>query len=242
LCGIVTRHRSNHDVTGRATRRAFLATTGAVTLGGVAGCLGAGSNTDTHLAPPDSPADPEDLAYPAYGQPVPDVSVPAPLHDTTVSPADRDSTLLLTFFFSYCESVCPRLISTLRNVQAEASENGYGDQIDFLPVSFDPQRDDAARLREYADAMRIDLEAGNWYFLRPDGKPRAEAVVAEEFGVKFKRTDPNPDEPGYMFAHLPLILLVNPEGYVERAYTDKQPVWQDVRDDTESVIEAATDA
>lgn len=208
-------------------------------LGSVAGCLGAGGDPNTHLAPPDTPADAEDLAYPAYGQPVPDVTLPAALADRSVSPRDRDSTVVMTFYFSYCESVCPRLISTLRNVQAAANDGGWGDQVAFMPVTFDPERDTPARLREYADASRIDLEAGNWYFLRPESVERAEAVVTDEFGVKFERVDEDPDDATYMFTHIALILVVNPEGYVERAYTDSQPVWQDVRDDVKDVVDAA---
>ena len=219
------------------SRRAFLGTAGAVSVGGLAGCIG-GGNPNTHLSSPDTPADPEDLAYPAHGQQIPDVSIPAPLHDTSVSPRDFDETVLVTFFYSYCESVCPKLISALRNVQTAAAEGGYGDQVAFLPVTFDPARDTGPRFEEYADAMRVDLEAGNWYFLRPDGKARAKEVVYETFGLQFERTDPNEDKPGYMFTHMPLILLVNPSGYVERAYVQKSPVWQDINEDVKTVIDS----
>lgn len=221
------------------SRRGFLSTAGAISISSVAGCLG-GGNPNTHLQAPDMEADPEDLAYPAYGQQIPDVSLQAPLHDEMISVRDRDTTVVMTFFYSYCESVCPRLISTLRNIQSKALEGDYGNAVEFLPVTFDPERDTADRLREYAEAMRIDLEAGNWYFLRPDGVDRAESVVADTFGLQFKRTDPNGDEPGYMFTHLPLILIVNPSGYVERSYTDSKPVWQDIHEDVKAVVDATT--
>lgn len=221
------------------SRRRFLGSAGALALGGVAGCLGDSGNDDTHLGPPDRPGDPEDYAYPAYGQQVPDVTVEAPLHDSSISPRDLDSTVVMTFFYSYCESVCPRLISALRNVQTAASRRGYEDQVTFLPVTFDPARDTASRFEEYAEAMRVDLDAGNWYFLRPDGEQRAKEVVSDTFGLHFEQTDPNGDKPGYMFAHMALILVVNPSGYVERAYPDQQPVWQDIESDVRTVIEGA---
>ncbi|MFW6385378.1 MAG: SCO family protein [Halodesulfurarchaeum sp.] len=223
------------------SRRALLAGVGGVATGTIAGCTGSGNDGNTHLPPPDRPGDPEDLAYPAHGVMIPDEAIPAPLHDRRVSPREFDSTVLMTFFFSYCESVCPRLISTLGNIQATAESEGYGDEVNFLPVTFDPARDTADRLETYAKSMRIDLEAGNWYFLRPDGPDRADSVVTDEFGLKFERTDPNGDEPGYMFVHMPLILLVNPSGYVERAYTESQPVWQDVDEDVRTVIDRSTD-
>jgi protein SCO1/2 len=93
---------------------------------------------------------------------------------------------------------------------------GYADQVDFYPVTFDPARDDAETLRAYADRMNVDMDAGNWHFLRPETEARAKAVVQEQFGVFFEK-DPQEDGP-YMFTHLGLILLVNADGYVERAY------------------------
>lgn len=223
------------------SRRQFLGSAGAVTLGAVAGCLGSSGDPNTYLGPPDTPGDPEDFAYPAYGQRVPDVAVQAPLHGRRVSPRDFDETVVMTFFYSYCQSVCPRLISALRNVQTAASESGYEDDVAFLPVTFDPARDTAPRFEEYADAMRIDLDAGNWYFLRPDGAERAEAVVTDTFGLAFEQTDPNGEDPGYMFTHMALILVVNPDGYVERAYPDPNPVWQDIEADVRTVVNEATE-
>lgn len=220
------------------TRRAFLGTVGGVGTASLAGCIGSAGNANTHLAEPNIPGDPEDYAYPAFGQTVPDVTIPAPLHDRSISPREVDSTVVMTFFYSHCESVCPRLISALRNIQTAAGEGGYGDDVAFLPVTFDPARDTADRLAEYAEAMRIDLDAGNWYFLRPDGEDRAKSVVADTFGLQFEQTDPNGDKPGYMFGHMALILLVNPDGYVERAYTDSKPVWQDINDDVKTVVDA----
>lgn len=223
------------------TRRAILSAAGALGIGAVAGCLGSATDRNTHLPPPDRPGDPADLAYPAHGVEVPDVSIPAPLHGIPVSPREFDSTVLMTFFYSYCQSVCPRLISTLRNVQAAAKSGGYGDGVTFLAVTFDPARDTPDRLRDYADAMRVDRDAGNWYFLRPDGPDGAKDVVENTFGLKFQRTEANGDT-GYMFVHMPLVLLVNPSGYVERAYTKRQPVWQAVNDDVRTVIERSNGA
>jgi protein SCO1/2 len=136
--------------------------------------------------------------------------------------ASADRPQLLTFFYSHCNSVCPVLISALRNVQTHALNEGYGDEVAFHPTTFDPDRDDADRLRTYGEEMNVDLAAGNWRFLRPASSARAEGVVAEQFGVSFERTHPEGMDM-YMFAHAALTLLVNADGYVERAYREKQP-------------------
>ena len=65
-------------------RRTFLRSTGAVgALGGLAGCLGSvglrDSNPDVALGEPDREFESSDVPYPAWGEQIPDVTVPAPV-------------------------------------------------------------------------------------------------------------------------------------------------------------------
>ncbi|GAB3322923.1 SCO family protein [Haloplanus salinarum] len=208
-------------------RRTFLRSTGAAgAVGGLAGCLGAvglgDSNPDVVLEEPDRQFESGDVPYPAWGQRVPDVTLPAPIESREVRLRDVETPSLLTFFYSHCRTVCPVLISTQRNVQAHALNNGYGDAVSFFPVTFDPARDTAERLQTYAEDMNVDPAEENWHFLRPASKDRAKAVVQEEFGVAFQRTEPE-DMDSYMFTHAALTLLVNADGFVERAYRSKSP-------------------
>lgn len=199
-------------------RRSYLRALPAVAAGAAAGCLDGGS-PNTALGEPERDGDTtsEDLPYPAWGQQVPDVTVPEPLADRDVRLRDVDRPYFTTFYFTHCQTVCPVLVSTLREVQAHSVDEGYADEVGFYPITFDPARDDADRFRTYAEEMHVDLEVGNWHFLRPDGERRAKQVVAEEFGVFFEQNEPDPDG-NYMFTHQGLILLVNADGYVERAY------------------------
>lgn len=201
-------------------RRRYLQASGLAGLGALAGCLGGlgDSNPNVTLGPPDRDVDvaSEDLPYPAWGQQVPDVELPNPLTDDSVAVREVDRPYVTTFFFSNCMTVCPAIVGLLRELQIHSVTEGYADGIDFYPVTFDPARDDAARLRSYADEMNVAMDAGNWHFLRPETEARAKAVVQEQFGVFFEK-DPQENGP-YMFTHLGLILLVNADGYVERAY------------------------
>jgi protein SCO1/2 len=206
-------------------RRSVLTGIGGTMAAGIAGCLGSGSgggNDDVVLDEPDRPFDSADVAYPAWGERVPDVTLPAIPGSSPVSIRAVDQPALLTYFYSNCQTVCPVLISTLRNVQAHAQTNGYADEVQFLPVTFDPERDTPARLRSYAEQMNVDLESGNWQFLRPDSVERATTVVDEQFGVVFERTHPE-DMDMYMFTHGAMTTLVNADGYVERAYRSQSP-------------------
>ncbi|USZ68987.1 SCO family protein [Halorussus salilacus] len=219
-------------------RREYLRTATAVGFAGsVAGCAGLlDSNPNVTLDEPDREFDSEDLPYPAWGEQVPDVSLADPLTGETFHVRDADDPSVLTFFYSHCNSVCPVLISTVRDVHTHALNEGYADEVVFLPVTFDPERDDEERLRAYADEMNVDADADNWHFLRPDSEAEAEQVVEEQFGVMFERTEPE-DMDMYMFNHASLTFLVNADGYVERAYRTESPDETEIISDLETVRE-----
>lgn len=221
-------------------RRTFLKSTAAASVGGTAGCLNAvglgDANPDVALTEPDRPFESEDVPYPAWGQRVPDVDLPAPLAGGSRSLRDLGTPGLLTFFYSHCQTVCPVLVGTLRNVQAHAQTNEYADEVTFAPVTFDPARDTADRLETYGEEMNVTTAKDGWQFLRPESKARAKAIVQEQFGVDFRRTEPD-DMEMYMFAHTALTLLVNANGYVERAYQTSSPDEQTVLDDITALRE-----
>lgn len=221
-------------------RRELLTSAGAIGSVAVAGCLGTitggGSNSNVVLEKPDRRFESSDVAYPAWGQQVPDVTVPA-VHDSQQVPLqDVEGPALITFFYSHCKTVCPVLVSTLRYIQVQAQKNGYSDSVSFLPVTFDPARDTAKRLQTYANKRNIPLEDESWQFLRPSSKTNAKTVVSDQFGVHFERTEPeNMDM--YMFTHTSLTLLVN-DGYVERAYNTDTPDKKRILEDLKTVRNA----
>lgn len=208
-------------------RRTFLAGGAAFGATATAGCLGTVGLGDQHpnvvLGKPKRDADvtSEQLPYPAWGERVPDVTLPAPLSNTKVSLRSLDRPILTTFFFTHCMTTCPVLLSALREVQIHSVQEEYADDVGFYPITFDPARDDAAALRAELDQFNIDTGVGNWQFLRPETEARAKAVLTDEFGFTFQK-QPVEDGPD-MFVHLGLVLLVNADGYVERAYRGQQP-------------------
>lgn len=213
------------------SRRDFIATVTASAGASTAGCLSAGSSDDAQTLlekPEDQQVRSANLPYPAYGQPLPEVTLDAPLSDEPITTTQFQGTFVaMTFFYSNCNVVCPFLIAALRDVQTAAAKGGWSDEVVFLPITFDPDRDGEERLRQYADEMHVDLDAGNWYFLRPEDADAAKRVVTDTFGVNFWRTNAQ-DTPMYMFDHLSLVLLANHEGVVERAYRGNNPPTQEI--------------
>ncbi|MFD1647967.1 SCO family protein [Haloarchaeobius litoreus] len=227
-------------------RRTYLTATAGVAAAS-AGCLtsalGGNDGGETVLDPPaDQQYDSGKLPYPAYGQVLPEFEVPDPLAGDVVVSDDLGGTLVVTAFFASCPVECVRLIGQLAGVQQGTVERGIDDEVTFLAITFDPERDDAETLREYGERMNIDMEAGNWRFLRPESAERAETVVDEKLGVTFDRIGAGESErlPGYDFRHLSLTFLRNPHGIVERAYRTDRPDHQRVLSDVETVVEATT--
>lgn len=221
-------------------RRRYLQATGAAAVPLVAGCLGEGDGNTVLDRPDDQRADSEDLAYPAHGQRLPEATVPSPLQDreVTTTAFEGERHVLLTFGYTRCHDVCPVLTAALAQVQADAAERGYADEVALLPTTFDPVYDTEPVLREFSVDVGADPALDNWDFLRPETEERARAVVDDTFGVAFQKTDAyEPDgQPEEMpFVHGSLILLANVDGYVERAYYGEPPLPVDLIDDLDAV-------
>jgi protein SCO1/2 len=217
------------------------AAAGATATAGCIGVLGDPGADGTVLGPPEqSRGDP---VHPIYGDEMPEFTVPDPISGEEISTAqfEGERAVLWTSFYTNCpDGVCPALILRLRRAQEVAADptganprypvvpqrirkivgpEPYGDEVAFLPTTFDPERDTADILREYADRQSVDLEAGNWHFLRPESYERAQELHDEQFGLEIEKVeDGEYEELEYTFPHYGLILLANKRGIVERAY------------------------
>jgi protein SCO1/2 len=225
-------------------RRSYLRTLGVACAAGSAGCLQTvmgGNETQTVLDPPqDRQFDSSDLPYPAHGQELPEFELPDPLSGKKITPVELDETLLVTGFFATCPVECIRLIGQLAGVQHGTVDAGIAEQVRFLAITFDPERDDADALRAYAEKMNVDMEAGNWHFLRPADADEAKEVVHERLGIQFDRIGAGESGrlPGYDFRHISLTFLVNPTGVVERTYLTDSPDHERVLSDVKTVTSA----
>ncbi|WP_123621713.1 SCO family protein [Halorubrum sp. CSM-61] len=195
------------------------AAAGTTATAGCAGVLG-GSDDGTILGPPEQTRG--DPVHPIHGDEMPDFTVPDPIagEEVSVSDFEGDRAVLWTSFYTSCpDGVCPALILRLRRAQEYATEQGFGDEAAFLPLTFDPERDTAEVLREYAGQQGVNLDAGNWHFLRPESYEAGQELHDEHFGLEIEKTDGEQYENlEYAFPHYGLILLVNKGGIVERAY------------------------
>lgn len=238
-------------------RRLWLRSIAASSVATTAGCLdsfssGEGQADDSDgsereradgavLGPPEQ--DLSESSHPSYGDDVPSVELPNPLTGETVSTDqfESDRAVLMTFFYTSCpDGMCPALILRLRRAQEAAAANGYGDDVQLLAMTFDPERDTEDALRTFAGQQGVDLEAGNWDFLRPERYETAKEILTDQIGLPLKKIDAEKyDSLEYQFPHYNLILLANERGIVERAYPRGATVEiSRVVDDLETVVSA----
>ncbi len=219
-------------------RRGYLRSLSATGIAvSAAGCLGSFGGGDSHpnvtMSKPDVNYNISKLPYPGWNQQIPDLTLPAPLENKKISLRDVNKPSFITFIYTHCKTICPVLVSTLRNIQTHAQNNGYASDVAFMPISFDPQRDDKQRLKKYSTKMHIDQSIDDWHFLRPQSKKRAKTIVTDDFGVHFvKKSNKSKN---YMYTHSALVLLVNADGYVERSYRGQSPPQKQMIKDLETV-------
>jgi protein SCO1/2 len=177
-----------------------------------------------------------DVSYPIYGEELPEATVQEPLLGEPMSTRAfvGERLTLLTFIYTRCGSICPALTANLVQVQADAAERGYSDQVALFPMTFDPEHDTPERLREFGEARGADVDAENWHFLEPATEQRVQEVVVDTFGHPFQES---PKEEGMPFLHNPTLILANERGYIERTYANTVPDPSTVVADVRTLVE-----
>ena len=178
-------------------RRTCLRVGGVGALAGLAGCLdaldaiGLGASSETILdEPSESRGDP---IHPIHGDELPAFSVPDGITGETVTNEDflDERAQLYTFVFTNCpDGACPALLQRLVSASHTAVDEGYEDDVAFVPITFDPERDTPEVLEAYTDAFGIDPTHPGWHFLRPETETEAAQLVNDDFGLPIERVDP----------------------------------------------------
>jgi protein SCO1/2 len=91
----------------------------------------------------------------------------------------RGKVVILAFGFTHCPDVCPTTLGVLARTRKELGAEADGVQVVYVTV--DPERDDAARMREY-------LAKFDPTFLGATGAEEALVAVRKEYGIAAEKT------------------------------------------------------
>ncbi|GBD08845.1 SCO1 protein [Candidatus Thermoflexus japonica] len=134
----------------------------------------------------------------------------------------RGRVVVLGMIYTHCPDVCPLITARMREIQQQVATEGLSDQVFFVTITFDPERDTPEVLRRYARARRVDFT--NWAFLT--GDPSTIRHLTEVLGIYTERVyvingtpaaatpETSGSELTYFINHTDRIFLVDRQGRV----------------------------
>ena len=128
----------------------------------------------------------------------------------------KGKVVLLNFGFTQCPDVCPTTLTRLGNVLRALADEGVDVQrVQPLFVTFDPERDSLAHLREYVAYFHPSLVG-----LRGDAAQTA--AIAKQYKVVYLRQDTG-SAGGYVFQHSDFVYVIDTWGRVRLLVGGKDP-------------------
>ena len=118
-----------------------------------------------------------DDALPRMG-PAPDFSLTSQDRKLVSLIALRGKVVVVTFFYTSCPDICPLLIQKLVDVGRSLGAH-LGNEITFIAITFDPERDTADILKSYSEAY--EATGDGWNFLT--GPPAVIRDLSRRYGV-----------------------------------------------------------
>jgi protein SCO1/2 len=117
----------------------------------------------------------------------------------------RGRPAVVAMFFTHCQYVCPRIVAELKGVE-DALPAKTRANVRFVLCTLDPERDDPARLAEYARDHRLD--PARWRLLTADAAAVRELSAA--LGIRYKQVG------GGDIAHSIVWFVLDPDGRIAR--------------------------
>ena len=152
-------------------------------------------------------------------QPPPDLDFPVGHFELTersgrkVTDEDlRGSVWVASFIFTRCMGPCPAVTSTVARLQQDLKDEP---RIKFVTFTVDPNHDDLATLRQYADGRHADPE--RWLFLTGD-EATIHTLVRERFKQAIEKKTGDDVKPGDEFGHSTRLLLVDRNGVIRASF------------------------
>ena len=113
-----------------------------------------------------------------------------------------------TFLFigyTLCPDICPTTLHTMHELNVALKKNGKNDDIQFVFISVDPERDSLERIKSYVQYFDPS-------FVGVTSSVEQLRAFADAIGANYYQV-PHPDEPRFYYViHSAEIFLINPKG------------------------------
>jgi protein SCO1/2 len=118
------------------------------------------------------------------------------------------------FMFTSCPSICPKISRAMLDLQHKF--DAFEIDAHLLSVSVDPETDEPAVLKRYAEGLGVD--PARWRFVT-GSRPAMEALVVGGFKQAMDKQAPADGATMYDIAHTSKLVLVDAEGGVRGFYS-----------------------
>lgn len=100
--------------------------------------------------------------------------------------SDNAKVKLVTFFYTNCPDFCPLTMADFKELQQELKNRQlFGEKVELVAISFDPERDTPGVLKTYANSF--DADDSGWKWLR--GSQEKTNRLAQELRVQYTKID-----------------------------------------------------
>lgn len=123
---------------------------------------------------------------------------------------------VIGFIYTHCPDICPMTTHNMYLTEKKLSEEGI-DDVKFVALSFDPERDAPEVLQKFAEIRDINYK--NWILLTGDSSVIEDLL--KRFDVRSIKTDEYYDEDGilnYSMMHTDRISLIDENGFLKKNY------------------------
>lgn len=142
--------------------------------------------------------------------------------------------VLLFFGFTHCPDICPASLARMSHVWKMLDEEGYGDEVQVVFITFDHERDTPEHLKEYLEFFGANV-------VGLTGTEEQIQHAAEQFGVVYLRTeddtaeevmdagdgsDAGVVEKGYAYSHSDFIYLLDQQSRVRKLFKSDEDIDQ----------------
>lgn len=137
-------------------------------------------------------------------------------HDIIFPNTYNGKIVILGLIFTNCPDICPMITNNMTRIQERLKKENIND-VEFVSVSFDPQRDTPFVLKQYAEVR--DINTDQWDFLTGRQNTVDSLKKLLNYMAIAGDTAFTPEgKPYYFFVHTDRLTLMDREGRVRKNY------------------------
>lgn len=137
--------------------------------------------------------------------------------------------LVAGFIFTHCPDICPLTVNNMQLVQKAIAKNGGGDDVVFVAVTFDPERDSVALLKKFAGLREINEK--NFRFLTGDKKVTDSVMTVMRIVAVPEDSTVIEGDLSYFFTHTDRISLIDQRGFLRKEYSGSKANIEEIVND-----------